>query len=475
MSFKIANNVGALNARNNLTRSSSALNKSIERLSSGFKINRGADGPAALVISEKQRAQVAGLRTAIDNTEKAVSVVQTAEGALNEINSILVKVRSLALDSANAGVNDNDAFAANQAEIENALDTINRISKNTQFGEKRLLDGSAGITGTPDDDDVTFLRASGATSAGSYTVEVTTEAERANITAGASQTGNLAADEVLTVNGTSIQLNAGLSQAGVISRINEFTSQTGVVAEDDPNNAGQTRLRSIEFGASAKISVISDTAAGAAGTTSGFGNSQLSDIGRNIEGEIDGVAANGSGNTLTSVSGASTGLTVRLAADATDEALSVTGAQGNVSVQNNSLVFQIGANQNQTASIAINSVAADGLGLAVTGSRFSSLNEIDITSAEKAQEALAVIDASIDNISNIRGELGAFQANTLESIANNMRATLENTVNAESVIRDTDFAEEISRFTNNQVLVQAGTSVLSNANQTTQSILSLLQ
>src|SRR6056297_2696273 len=139
MSLTITNNIGALNARNNLKRSTSALNQSIERLSTGFKVNRGADGPAALVISEKQRAQIAGLRTAINNTEKAVSVVQTAEGALNEINSILIKVRSLALDSANSGVNDADAFAANQAEIDNALETINRISANTQFGEKQLL------------------------------------------------------------------------------------------------------------------------------------------------------------------------------------------------------------------------------------------------------------------------------------------------------------------------------------------------
>lgn len=474
MSLTIANNVGALNAQNNLSRSSNALNKSIERLSSGFKVNRGADGPAALVISEKQRAQVAGLRTAIANTEKAVSVVQTAEGALNEINSILVKIRSLALDSANAGVNDTDAFAANQAEIENALDTINRISANTQFGDKTLLDGSAGITGTTDNANVTFLKAGSNTSAGAYTVEVTTVAERANITAGTTQgTNTLAADEILTVNGVSIQLNAGLSQAGVISRINEFTGQTGVVAEDDPTTAGATRLRSIEFGANARIDVISDTAA--AVTSSGFGTTALSDNGRNIEGEIDGVVASGSGNILTSVSGASKGVAVSIAESGTDAALTATGALGNANVQNNSLVFQIGANQNQTAKVAINSVAASGLGLGVTGSRFGSLNEIDVTSAEKAQETLAVIDASIDEISNIRGELGAFQANTLESIANNMRTTLENTVNAESVIRDTDFAEEISRFTNNQILVQAGTSVLSNANQTTQSILSLLQ
>jgi flagellin len=475
MSLAIVNNVGALNARNNLSRSTSSLNKSIERLSSGFKVNRGADGPAALVISEKQRAQIAGLRTAIDNTEKAVAVVQTAEGALNEINSILVKVRSLALDSANAGVNDEDAFAANQAEIENALDTINRISRNTQFGEKRLLDGSAGITGTPDDaeGDVTFLKAGSKTTAGTYAIAVTQQAERAYVdNSAAAQTNALAADEILTVNGISIQLNAGLTQTGVISRINEFTSQTGVVAE---NIGGDTRLRSIEWGASAKIEVISDTAAGGAGTTSGFGITLSQDIGRNIEGTIDGVAASGTGNILTSVSGGSTGLAVAIDELSTDAVLTETAAQGNVSVQNNSLVFQIGANQNQTASVAINSVAANGLGLAVSGSRFGSLNEIDITSAEKAQESLAVIDASIDELSNIRGELGAFQANTLESIANNMRTTLENTVNAESVIRDTDFAEEISEFTNQQILVQAGTSVLSSANQTTQSILALLQ
>src|SRR6478672_783667 len=111
MALSITNNVASLNAENNLTRTSGMLSKSLERLSSGLKINRGADGPAALVISEQQRAQIAGLNTAIDNTSKAVAMVQTTEGALNEINSLLVKVRSLAIDSANAGVNDANAQA----------------------------------------------------------------------------------------------------------------------------------------------------------------------------------------------------------------------------------------------------------------------------------------------------------------------------------------------------------------------------
>src|SRR6478672_9154683 len=124
MALSITNNVASLNAENSLSRTSSMLSKSLERLSSGLKINRGADGPAALVISEQQRAQIAGLQTAIDNTSKGVALVQTGEGALNEINSLLVKARSLALDSANAAVQDVNSFAANQAEISNILNTI---------------------------------------------------------------------------------------------------------------------------------------------------------------------------------------------------------------------------------------------------------------------------------------------------------------------------------------------------------------
>ena len=134
MPLTITNNIASLNAQNNLSRTSSLMNKSLERLSSGLKINRGADGPAALVISEQQRAQIAGLKAAIDNTNKAVALVQTGEGALSEINALLTKIRSLAIDSANTGANDIYSLAANQSEIKNAIDTIDRISANTQFG-----------------------------------------------------------------------------------------------------------------------------------------------------------------------------------------------------------------------------------------------------------------------------------------------------------------------------------------------------
>jgi len=467
MSLVIANNVASLNAQHNLGKSSSALAKSIERLSSGLKVNRGADGPAALVISEKQRAQIAGLSQAIQNTEKAVSLVQTAEGALTEINSLLVKIRSLALDSANTGVNDDDALAANQAEIDNALDTINRIADYTQFGTKKLLDGSAGLSVNSTDADVTYISSTQATSGGAFAVAVTTAGERANVQNGTAQSAALNAAEVLTVNSVNITLNAGLTQSQVIDRINEFTGQTGVVAE---NNGGNTRLSTAQFGSAATISVVSDTVAAA--NSSGFGTTALNDTGVNVAGTIGGAAASGLGNLLTSSSGPATGLTVQLAS--ASSIATVTGAQGTTTVTDQALQFQIGGNANQTARVAINRVNPTSLGVGVTGNQFANLNEITVTNSAGANDSLEIVDAAIDQVTNLRGTLGAFQGNTLESMANNLRATLENTVNAESVIRDTDFAEEIATFTKNQVLVQAGTSVLSNANQTSQLVLSLL-
>lgn len=465
------NNTTSLNAQANLNRASSALAKTTERLSSGLKINRGADGPAALVISEKQRAQIAGLRQAIDNTDKAVSVVQTAEGSLNEINSLLVKVRSLAIDSANTGFNDADALAANQAEIANALDTINRIANNTQFGTKKLLDGSGGITGTSNDADVSVLKATTDTAAGTYAVAVTTVGERANISAGTTQTSALASDETLTVNGVAIQLESGMTQSEVVSRVNDYSAQTGVAAEI--SSGGATRIYSNAFGSAAQASIVSNVTAAA--TSSGFGTTALNDTGVNIAGTIGGTSFTGQGNVLTATSGTSKGLTVQLAASSTDAASTVTGAQGNVTVVDNSLVFQIGANANQTAKVAIGKVNADALGVGVSGNQFNSLSEIDVTSGSKAQDALGVIDAAINNVTNLRGTLGAFQQNTLQATASNLQVTLENTVNAESVIRDTDFAEEIANLTKNQVLVQAGASVLKTANQQPQLVLSLLQ
>lgn len=151
--LSIVNNISSLRAQKSLVSTSSGLSRSLERLSTGLKLNRGADGPAALVISQQQRDQIAELTAAIESTNQTVAMVQTSESALNEVNTLLTQVRGLALDSANTAVTNPEAAAANQAEIDQAVASINQIARSTTFGGRRLFDGSvtisAGSGGTP--------------------------------------------------------------------------------------------------------------------------------------------------------------------------------------------------------------------------------------------------------------------------------------------------------------------------------------
>ena len=156
MSLRINNNIESMNAHRNLLKNDRALSKSLERLASGQKVNRAADDPAALVISEHMRAQVSGMEQAIRNNEVAISLIQTAEGSMNEISSILVSLRQRAISAANVGASDRDMIDANQAEIENALASIDRVVSTTQFGHYRLLDGTnAAKTTTNEDGSIT--------------------------------------------------------------------------------------------------------------------------------------------------------------------------------------------------------------------------------------------------------------------------------------------------------------------------------
>jgi flagellin len=476
MSLVINNNIASLNAQNNLALTTNELSSSLEKLSSGLKINRGADDPAGLVISEQQRAQISGLQTAIDNTSKAVTVVQTAEGALNEINSLLVQIRSVALDAANNGIQDTNSLAADQAQIANALATIDRIAANTQFGTKKLLDGSAGITGSSSNTAVTFLKANSTSPTGAFTLDITTAGARATTTAATVQTGALAANETLTINGVAIALTAGETQAQVRDTINQFSGQTGVTA-DLNGTGGATRLYTTAFGSNAKISVQSNVAAAA--TSSGFGTALTSVTGTDIAGDFGGASftASGNGNVLTGSTGSgAAGISVSVGLASGSQTTTASGsALATITVTDNSLVFQIGPNANQTAKVSVDNVATQALGLNVVGDQFSNLNQIDVRSSSGANDAVKVIDQAVNDVSTLRGRLGAFQSQTLESTANTLRTTLENTTAAESVIRDTDFAAETANFTKFQVLAQAGTSVLTQANQTSQLVLALLQ
>ncbi len=233
----VATNVPALTAQTNLRRSTGRLNTSLERLSTGFQINRSADNPSGLVISEFQRAQISGLGKAIDNVDRAVSLVQTAEGGLAEINALLIRIRELAVDSANNGALDADSLAANQANVENLLNTVDRIAGNTRFGTFNLLDGSSGLTGTTNDKDVSFLTAtdssiSAATNSAPLEVDITRPGQRAFVDARTQlgPAGTLAQEEILTVNGVQITLDQGLTQQQVIDEVNKVSNETGARA-----------------------------------------------------------------------------------------------------------------------------------------------------------------------------------------------------------------------------------------------------
>ena len=149
MSLRINNNIPAINALRNLDETNQKLARSLERLSSGFKINRGADSPAGLVISEQMKAQLAGLNQAIANSELDNAMIQTTEGALTEVNNLLIRMRQLSLQAANESANDDAALESIQLEIKNGLSSLSRLAQSAQFGKKKLLDGSTGVSGRP--------------------------------------------------------------------------------------------------------------------------------------------------------------------------------------------------------------------------------------------------------------------------------------------------------------------------------------
>jgi len=182
MSLRINHNLSAVNAHRNVVKNSSAQEKTMEKLSSGLKINRAADSPAQLQISENLRAQGAGLRQAIDNSEMAVSLMQTAEGALEEVSRALVQARQLAVHAGNEGVNDPNMMLADQREINNILEQVNRVATSTQYGHNYLLDGSRAGNGVTTGDHLEFVEGgteAHSSSVGGYDIKINNAATRA--------------------------------------------------------------------------------------------------------------------------------------------------------------------------------------------------------------------------------------------------------------------------------------------------------
>ncbi len=480
MSFRINHNISAINAHRILSRNDFEMSRSLERLSSGLKINTAGDDPAGLVISENMRAQITGLGQAIENGELAVTMVQTAEGALTEVHSILNSMRELALHAANAGAVTDADLAADQAEIENALATLTQIAENTQYATKKLLNGTGGTTGTVIAGSAEFLGANELTESGEYTVDITVEAQKAEIhnTSSGAITG-ITADEMLTiVNNTTgmtvtVDLDAGDNAQTIADKINYYTEITGLTASTDGTDI---QVDSLEYGSSQDYTIYSDNE-DFTGAQSGFANAGDSDVGQDIEGTFT------FGGTTYQADGVGAVLNGRNFSPANGLRVYYSGAAGaavaTVQVSNQSLVFQIGANSGQTSNVSMADMSTRRLGTGLDSrfdgtNQFKSLAEISVLSPDKASDAIAIIDKAIEDVNGVRGDLGAFQSNTLESSLSNLRIAQENLVAAESVIRDTDMAAEVASFTRGQILVQSASAMLSHANATPNIVLQLL-
>ena len=391
--MRINQNIMAYNAYRNLSTTNASMAKSLEKLSSGFRINRAADDAAGLVISQGLRAQVSGLRQATRNAQDGISVVQTAEGALNEIQNMLNRMRDLSVQAANTGTNDSNARTAAQSEITQLTAEIDRISGSTKFGQQALLDGTFGVTAAAK---------TGFNGTGTYAV-----------TAADAFTINVNGTGAVTVN-----LSAGTYSGTQLAAHVQSAIQTALTG----GSVAQQALAS-------KITVDA--------TTVGAGFSL------NIKA---GLAA---GQTFVIADGAGTPA-AELNLVGTSAAAAGTGG-----------VFQVGSNAGETIAVALANVNAAGLGV----------GGLDVVNSASA--AITAIDSAITTISTTRGGLGAVQ-NRFESTIANLNVATENLAASESRIRDTDMALEMTNFTRNQILQQAGTAMLGQANKAPESILRLI-
>jgi flagellin len=466
---RINTNVSSLIAQRVLHKNQDQLNASLERLSTGLKINKGADDPAGLIASENLRAEKTGITTAIDNAQRAGNIIGTAEGGLSEVSSLLNQLQGLVGAAANSGGLSSDEIAANQLQVDSILSTINRIAGATSFQGQKLLDGhlaytTSSVTAT----DVNAIQINAAllpaNAATNIVIGVTQSAQTATLgyAGGALGANNAVTLEISGSSGTQqVSVAGGATVANIIAAVNGVKASTGVSAAASGANL---RLDSQIYGSKQFVTLktISGTFVPTAGTANG----------RDAKVNVNGAAAQADGLAVSFRNAAldlsfNIGTTINTSAGATNFYITGGGAR-----------FSLGSKVTETdkASIGIASVSTGSLGDSNVGF-LSSLqsgqgNALSVANLVGAQK---VVDAAIKQVSNLRGRLGAFQKFTIGSTVNSLGVAFENASAAESAIRDTDFAAETSALTRAQILSQAATTVLTQANSSPQSALTLLR
>ncbi len=486
---RINSNIPALTAGFQLGRNQRSLSVSLQRLSTGLKINRGADDPAGLIVSQRLRSEISAVGQAIKNSERAINVIATTESGLNEISSLLNDIQGLVVEAANRGAFSDEEVAANQLQIDSAIDSITRIANTSTFAGKKLLDGgldyfTSGVNNTLLAD-VDVLEANfGSRDFIPVVLDVSQSALRAELRFEGSAIGTTAVsidlqgpDGIITL---SFPASATTNQ--IVDSINTVSEATGVVASangysdaSDPTTASGVIFNSVEYGSEAFVSVtvlqnsgeflLEDRAGVVVNPTSGGGRTE----GRDAVGTINGKATVGDGLKL---SLSSFLLNVDIVLDTTFGA-----SNTSFEIIGGGSLYQLGprVNVNQQETIGVKSMQANKLGNRLVGflSELQS-GEPNALRTGNFNQASKIIDQVITEVSVLRGRLGAFERNKLQPNITQLQVAIENLTASESIIRDTDFAEETTDLTRAQILVQAGTSILAIANAQQQNVLSLL-
>lgn len=481
---RINTNVSAMIARNNLARNNTDLGVRLQRLSTGLRINRGADDPAGLIVSERLRNEISGIGQAVDNIERASNVIATTESGLQEINDLLTSIKALVVEAANTGAFSKEETKANQLQIDSAIESITRISNTASFAGLKLLNGSldyltSGVT-TSQISDVSIKGANfGLNTSIPVTVEVLQSAEHASLFVSGNGTGAFTSAVTFEVQGARgvqvFNFASGTSLSAVAVAINAVSDATGIqaiLASAGDLTSGLV-LESLEFGSGEFVSVRKLSGGAFFDTYSAQGGGAVvRDIGADVLALINGNLALGDGLDI-----ALNASTLNVEMTLTSGAAQTLNSPYTYSITGGGATYQIGPdiNTQQQVGFGIQSVAASRLG----NSRLGYLSEV-VSGESKSlvagnfRGAADIIDAAIDQVSTLRGRIGAFERNTLDTTLRSQQVSLENLTAAESAIRDTDFAEETSKLTRAQILQQAGTSTLALANSSAQSVLSLL-
>lgn len=478
---RINTNTAALAAVRNLSRSQQSLQLSLERLSTGLRINRGADDPAGLIVSQNLRSEIESVRQAISNSQRASNVIATTEGALDEVANLLNDIKSLIIEAANDGAVSEDEIRANQLQIDDAINSITRIANTTTFAGRKLLNGSLSyITSGINAGHITDLNINkaqlGTAPFVPVEINVIQSAQHAQLVFPVSALGASVTLEIAGKNGVdSMPLQSGQTASQILAAVNSKTDATGISATFlNGNPASGVVLTSVDFGSDAFVSIQEIGGDGSVESlfTDIDGNTRQRDIGRDIAATINGAGIVGKGLKL-AINNSSLGIDLRV-----QEAFNTNGSSTTFAIAGGGAIFQLGpgVDTNQQVNIGVQSVAATRLGNATLGflQEITDSGPFALTKGQASRAAL-VIEEAIRQVSVMRGRLGAFEKNTLETNVNQLSITMENLTAAESSIRDLDFAQETSRLTRNQILVSAGTSILAVANQTPQTVLSLLQ